>query len=106
MGQGTLAFTNQLLLRVFTRNSFGLRQLTVIYTSSNIHCTNLIQKNSTPRSRIQQLSSRLAQGSHLRLSEKERVTVEATVEERSRYAIINQGTRLNRMVLIRPSRYA
>jgi hypothetical protein len=33
MGQGTLAFTNQLLLRVFTCNSFGLRQLTVIYTS-------------------------------------------------------------------------
>jgi hypothetical protein len=42
MGQGTLAFTNQLLLRVFTYNSFGLRQLTVIYTSSNIHSTNLI----------------------------------------------------------------
>jgi ATP-dependent protease Clp ATPase subunit len=40
------------------------------------------------------------QGSHLRLSEKERVTVEATVEERSRYTIINQSTRLNRMVLI------
>jgi hypothetical protein len=33
MGQGTLAFTNQLLLRVFTYNSFGLRQLIVIYTS-------------------------------------------------------------------------
>ena len=33
MGQGTLAFTNRLLLRVFTCNSFGLRQLTVIYTS-------------------------------------------------------------------------
>jgi hypothetical protein len=44
MDQGTLAFTNQLLLRVFTCNSFGLRQLTVIYTSSNIHSTNLIQK--------------------------------------------------------------
>jgi hypothetical protein len=44
MGQGTLAFTNQLLLRVFTCNSFGLRQLTVIYTSSNIHSTILIQK--------------------------------------------------------------
>jgi hypothetical protein len=42
MGQGTLAFTNQLLLRVFTCNSFGLRQLTVIYTSSNIYSTNLI----------------------------------------------------------------
>jgi hypothetical protein len=46
------------------------------------------------------------QGSHLRLSEKERVTVEATAEERSRYVIINQSTRLNRMVLIWPSRYA
>jgi hypothetical protein len=44
MGQGALAFTNQLLLRVFTCTSFGLRQLTVIYTSSNIHSTNLIQK--------------------------------------------------------------
>jgi hypothetical protein len=33
MGQGTLAFTNRLLLRVFTCNSFGLHQLTVIYTS-------------------------------------------------------------------------
>jgi hypothetical protein len=40
MDQGTLAFTNQLLLRVFTCNSFGLRQQTVIYTSSNIHSTN------------------------------------------------------------------
>jgi hypothetical protein len=29
MGQGTLAFTNRLLLRVFTCNSFGLHQLTV-----------------------------------------------------------------------------
>jgi hypothetical protein len=44
MGQRTLAFTNQLLLTVFTCKSFGLRQLTVIYTSSNIHSTNLIQK--------------------------------------------------------------
>jgi hypothetical protein len=31
MGQETLAFTNQLLLRVFTSNSFRLRQLTIIY---------------------------------------------------------------------------
>jgi hypothetical protein len=44
MGQGTLAFTNRLLLRVFTCNSFGLYQLIVIYTSSNIHSTHLIQK--------------------------------------------------------------
>jgi hypothetical protein len=36
MSQGTLAFTNQLLLRVFTCNSFGLHQLTVIYMSGTI----------------------------------------------------------------------
>jgi predicted acetyltransferase len=53
MGQGTLAFTNRLLLRVFTCNSFGLRQLTVICTSSNIHSIHLIQKNSTPYNRMQ-----------------------------------------------------
>jgi hypothetical protein len=44
MGQGTLAFTNQLLLRVFTCNSFGPSQLTIIYTSSNIYSMFLIQK--------------------------------------------------------------
>jgi hypothetical protein len=44
MSQGTLAFTNRLLFRVFTCNSFGLHQLTVIYTSSNIHSTHLIQR--------------------------------------------------------------
>jgi hypothetical protein len=44
MGQGTLAFTNQLLLRIFTCNSFGLHQLTVIYTSSNIHSTHFNTK--------------------------------------------------------------
>jgi hypothetical protein len=44
MGQGTLAFTNQLLLRVFTCNFFRFRQLTVIITSSNTHSTNLIQR--------------------------------------------------------------
>jgi hypothetical protein len=42
MCQGTLTFTNQMLLRVFTCNSFRLRQLTIIYMSSNIHSTNLI----------------------------------------------------------------
>jgi hypothetical protein len=52
MGQGTRAFTNQLLLKIFTRNSFELHQLTVIYTSLNIHSTNLIQKNSTPYNRM------------------------------------------------------
>jgi hypothetical protein len=50
MGQRTPAFTNQLLLRVFACNSFGLRQWTVIYTSSNIHSTFLtdIERNNTP----------------------------------------------------------
>jgi hypothetical protein len=52
MGQGTLTFTNQLLLRVFTCNSFGLHQLIVIYMSSNIHSTNLIQNNSTLYNKI------------------------------------------------------
>jgi hypothetical protein len=33
MGQGTLASTNQLLLRVFSCEFFGLRNRTVIYTS-------------------------------------------------------------------------
>jgi hypothetical protein len=37
MGQGTLDFTNQLLLRVFTFNSFGLCPQTIIYASANIH---------------------------------------------------------------------
>jgi hypothetical protein len=37
MGQGTLAFTNQLLFRVFTCNSFGLYPRTVIYASATIH---------------------------------------------------------------------
>jgi hypothetical protein len=53
MGQGTLTFTNRLLLRVFTCNSFRLHQLIVIYTSSNIHSTLLIQKNSTPYNEMQ-----------------------------------------------------
>jgi hypothetical protein len=42
MGQGTLAFTNQLLLRVFTCNSFRLRQLTIIYTSFKHTVTPLV----------------------------------------------------------------
>jgi hypothetical protein len=37
MGQGTLAFPNQLLLRVFNCNSFRLRPRTVIYPSATIH---------------------------------------------------------------------
>jgi hypothetical protein len=53
MGQRKLVFTNQLLLRVFTYNSFGLHQLTVIYTSSSIHSTHLIQKNNTPYNGMQ-----------------------------------------------------
>jgi hypothetical protein len=39
IGQRTLAFTNQLLLRVFSCNFLELRQWIVIYTSSNIHST-------------------------------------------------------------------
>ena len=53
IGQGTLASTNQLLLRVFPCEFFELLQLTVIYTSSNIHSTHLIQKNSTPYNGMQ-----------------------------------------------------
>ncbi len=89
MGQGTLAFTNQLLLRVFTCNSFRLHQLTVIYTSSNIHSTHLIQKNSTPYNIMQYINRRSTRGSQLWLREKEEKTVASTVEKRSRYIIIN-----------------
>jgi hypothetical protein len=37
IGQGTFASTNQLLLRVFSCEFFGLRNQTVIYASTNIH---------------------------------------------------------------------
>jgi hypothetical protein len=37
MGQGTLASTNQLLLRVFSCDLFGLRNQTVLYANANIH---------------------------------------------------------------------
>jgi hypothetical protein len=37
MGQGTLASTNQLLLRVFSCKFFGILNQTVIYASANIH---------------------------------------------------------------------
>jgi hypothetical protein len=37
MGQGTLASTNQLLLRVFSCEFFGLINQTIIYASANIH---------------------------------------------------------------------
>jgi hypothetical protein len=37
IGQGTLASTNQLLLRVFSCEFFGLHNQTVIYVSTNIH---------------------------------------------------------------------
>jgi hypothetical protein len=37
MGQGTLASTNQLLLRVFSCEFFRFLNQTVIYASSNIH---------------------------------------------------------------------
>jgi hypothetical protein len=54
MGQGTLASTNQLLLRGFSCEFLGLFNRTVLYTSANIHTsTYLIQKNSTPYNRMQ-----------------------------------------------------
>jgi hypothetical protein len=37
VGQGTLASTNQLLLRGFSCEFFGLLNQTVIYASTNIH---------------------------------------------------------------------
>jgi hypothetical protein len=37
MGQGTLASTNQLLLRGFSCEFFGLLNQNVIYASANIH---------------------------------------------------------------------
>jgi hypothetical protein len=37
MGQGTLASTNQLLLRIFSCEFFGLLNQTVIYANANIH---------------------------------------------------------------------
>jgi hypothetical protein len=37
IGQGTLASTNQLLLRVFSCEFFGLLDQTVIYANTTIH---------------------------------------------------------------------
>jgi hypothetical protein len=54
MGQGTLASTNQLLLRGFSCEFLRLFNQIVLYTSANIHTsTRLIQKNSTPYNRMQ-----------------------------------------------------
>jgi hypothetical protein len=53
IGQGTLVSTNQLLLRGFSCEFFGLFNQIVLYTSSNIHFTHLIQKNSTPYNGMQ-----------------------------------------------------
>jgi hypothetical protein len=54
IGQGTLASTNQLLLRGFSCEFFGFFNQIVLYTSANIHTsTHLIQKNSTPYNRMQ-----------------------------------------------------
>jgi hypothetical protein len=50
IGQGTLASTNQLLLRGFSCEFFGLFNQIVLYTSSNTH---IIQKNSTPYNGMQ-----------------------------------------------------
>jgi hypothetical protein len=44
MGQGTLASTNQLLLRGFSYVFLGLFNQIVLYTSLNIHSTHLIPK--------------------------------------------------------------
>jgi hypothetical protein len=44
IGQGTLASTNQLLLRGFSCEFFGRFSEIVLYTSSNIHFTHLIPK--------------------------------------------------------------
>jgi hypothetical protein len=54
IGQGTLASTNQLLLRGFSCEFLRLFNRIVLYTSANIHTsTHLIQKNSTPYNRMQ-----------------------------------------------------
>ena len=53
IGQGTLASTNQLLLRGFSCEFFGLFNQIVLYTSSNIYSTHLIQKNSKPYNGMQ-----------------------------------------------------
>jgi hypothetical protein len=54
IGQGTLASTNQLLLRDFSCEFLGLFNRIVLYTSANIHTlTHLIQKNSTSYNRMQ-----------------------------------------------------
>jgi hypothetical protein len=37
IGQGTLASTNQLLLRVFSCEFFGFLNQTILYASANIH---------------------------------------------------------------------
>jgi hypothetical protein len=44
MGQGTLASTNKLLLKGFSCEFLGLFNQIVLYTSSNMHSTYLIQK--------------------------------------------------------------
>jgi hypothetical protein len=54
IGQGTLASTNQLLLRGFSCEFFGLLNQIVLYASANIHTsTHLIQKNNPPYNRMQ-----------------------------------------------------
>jgi hypothetical protein len=46
MGQRTLAFTKQLLIMVFSYNSLGLCELTVVYTSANTHSIFLKRKET------------------------------------------------------------
>jgi hypothetical protein len=47
MDQGTLAFTNQLLLRIFSGDLFRLRNRTILYASANIHILNQKKNNTT-----------------------------------------------------------
>jgi hypothetical protein len=53
IGQGTLTSTNQLLLRGFSCEFLELFNQIVLYTSSHIHSTHLIQKNSKPYNGMQ-----------------------------------------------------
>jgi hypothetical protein len=56
-GQGTLASTNQLLLRVFSCDLFGLRNQTVIYASTIIHSHLKSERNNTPYKETNQLNT-------------------------------------------------
>jgi hypothetical protein len=55
MGQRTLAFTKQLLLRVLC-NSLGLREQNVIYRVQTYNHVLKIEGNNTPYKKIDQLN--------------------------------------------------